>query len=85
MEGVVAGILLLGQGSLKRTGGASWDLTDTPHMEEGVAVPLRVVGDGQAGLPTGEDDGLALHTTVSTGLAWILEEGRFCIFILVTR
>ena len=61
-----------------------------------MAVPLRVVGDGQAGLPAGEDDGLALHTTVSTGLAWILqllrldvpstnllEEGRFCIFILV--
>ena len=47
----------------------SLGLTDSPHSEDGVAVPLRIIGDGQAGLPAGEDDGLALHTTVSTGLA----------------
>ena len=52
-----------------RTGSASLALADSPNTENGVAVPLRVVGDGQAGLPAGEDDGLALHTTVSTGLA----------------
>ena len=42
------------------------EVEDSPHSEDGVAVPLRVVGDGQAGLPAGEDDGLALHTTVTT-------------------
>ena len=49
----------------------SLGLTDSPHSEDGVAVPLRIVGDGQAGLPAGEDDGLALHTSFRTGLAWL--------------
>ena len=46
-------------------------LAHSPHSEDGVAVPLRIIGDGQAGLPAGEDDGLALHTSFRTSLAWL--------------
>ena len=45
-------------------------LADSPHPEHGVAVGVRAVGDGQAGLAAGEDDELALHTPQSI-LAWL--------------